>query len=360
LRTLHPLQVCALARLPRGCASSRYRLYQYVKPLKKYNIELHIYSTYPEWLYIRRKNTHSSSGNDFLTLFVSLFRMLVRIIPRLKNADLVFILRDAAPFSLMPLIKFVRSTKKPIIFDFDDAIYLRNKRRISMYISNAHLVFAGNHFLKKWALRINKNCVVIPSVIDLNRYNQKGSYERKRGNLSIGWIGSPGTSPYLRLLTPVLWDLSRQIPFEFRVIGGNTESISGICTRFLKWNETDEIRELSKLDIGVSPLPDNEYTRGKCGVKLLQYMAMGIPSVASPVGIHKDIIVDGWNGFLASNEKEWLQKLRCLIEKQDLRRIMGKNAKRTVAQGYSLDISVDKIANLIRNVYARRIQGLKW
>lgn len=339
------IRVLALTRLPRGCASSRYRAYQYVKPLKKHGIDLVVKPLYPEWLYDMRKRHGGKLIIDALTLVIALSQQIIYSISALK-ADVILIIKDAAPFSLVPLLNLFRRFGKPIIFDFDDAIFLKNKH-VEKYVRLANVVTAGNKTLAGWTKEINPQAVVIPTVLDVNGYSPKTSYDSANKSIVIGWIGSPSTAPYLELLKTVFLKISEAHPVELHIIGGRMREIPGVKIKMIEWSEESEEQEISQFDIGIAPLPDNEWTRGKCGFKLLQYMAAGIPAVASPVGVNQEIIEHGINGFLANTEDEWTNYLSLLIESVDLRKNMGQQARHTVEQRFSLDCISKQVTALI-------------
>lgn len=345
------IRVLALVRLPRGCASSRYRVYQYVEQLKQYGIDLVVKPLYPEWLYNMRKRHNGRLALDILTLVIAIFRQIVHLIA-VSKAHVLLILKDPTPFPLTPILKILKKFGKPIIFDFDDAIYL-NRQYIGDYVYLADRVVVGNETLARWARKRNARTSIIPTVLDVRQYSPKTLYEYISERLRIGWIGSPSTAPYLEMLTPVLKKFAEMYPIEFRVIGGKACEIPGVKIKIIKWSEKTEVQEISQFDIGVAPLPNDKYTRGKCGLKVLQYMAAEIPVVASPVGVHLDIIQHGVNGFLADTEDEWLKFLLLLAENIGLRKAMGQRARQTVEERFSLDFMSKQVAALLKSLFSR-------
>ncbi len=346
------IRVAALVRLPRNCASSRYRAYQYIEPLKKHGIDLVVKSTYPSWIYEIRKSSESRNWLlDGLIVSISLFRVIAYLISAAR-ADIVFIVRDAAPFSLTLLLKFLRKKGKPIIFDFDDAVYLK-ARHIRNYVNVANVVFAGNSELAKWAGKANKSTIIIPSVIDVSRYHTQNCHKNSDSRFVIGWIGSTSTAPFLEIVRPGLQKLGNVVPLELKLIGGSIPEIPGVNTKSIPWSEDIETDEIDNFDVGISPLAEDEFNRGKCGVKALQYMAAGVPVVASPVGVHKKIIKHGVNGFLASSENDWFQYLRLLVQDANLRKVMGQNARESVKKYYSVDVMSRRIANEMWKLISR-------
>jgi glycosyltransferase involved in cell wall biosynthesis len=250
--------------------------------------------------------------------------------------------------------KILKKMGKKIIYDFDDAIFIPSDSKngwntIKEHIKIADLIIVGNSYLADYAKKYNKNVYIVPSVIDIKKYKIKNDYSIK-SNLKIGWIGSPSTAKFIENIRGVLYKLSKEIKFELILIGGKIE-LDGINTKYIEWSEENEVSELPGFDIGISPLPDNEWTRGKCGVKLLQYMTVGLPTVSSPVGVHKDIIQNGVNGFLAHDNNEWYEIIKKLINDQDLRERIGKQARNTIENKYNLEKASNELANLIKGLY---------
>ncbi len=236
----------------------------------------------------------------------------------------------------------------PVIFDFDDAVWLavRSEIGINPYIkrllktekkydkimkSSTHVI-AGNEYLAQHARKLNRKVTVIPTVVDTEFYKPTAGKPDKNKTV-IGWIGSGSTSEYLRLLDNV-W---RRLPgnCEVRFIGGRYGT-AAMEARTIPWSLDTEIKELEAFDVGIMPLPNDEWSKGKCGLKALQYMAMGIPCVASPVGVNTEIIQDGVNGMLAKDEKEWIEKLSLLLEDPALRERLGRAGRKTVEERYSV------------------------
>jgi glycosyltransferase involved in cell wall biosynthesis len=205
------------------------------------------------------------------------------------------------------------------------------------------LVVLENKITKQFAEQYNKNILVITGPIDTERYflSKKGIDNDK---VVIGWIGSSSTTPYLSILFPVFRRLCRTYPNVYiKLIGAAPIDIPDVRVKRVDWDIETEVKELHEFDIGIMPLPDDEWTRGKGGYKLLQYMAVGIPFVASPVGINKDLIKDGVNGFLSATEEEWYEKLSLLIENPEIREKMGLRERDFVVKNYSFEVAAPKL-----------------
>jgi glycosyltransferase involved in cell wall biosynthesis len=183
---------------------------------------------------------------------------------------------------------------------------------------------------------------VIPTVVDLAAY-PKHRNGAPSSTIRIAWIGTPMTATYLRPLIPEFMRLQKKHPqLGFRFIGAGSFSSNGLRTETREWSVTTEAQLLSECDIGIMPLSDTEFTRSKCGLKLIQYMACGLPVVASPVGANCEIVEENRNGFLAANAREWIEKLSALIESAELRKRLGESGRAKVADGYTLEHGLSK------------------
>lgn len=244
---------------------------------------------------------------------------------------------------------FSRS-KAALVFDFDDAIwrldisegnkklgFLKNPGKTAEIIALSDLVIAGNDYLADYARHHNSNVVVIPTVVDARKYPVTNYTDS--GKVVIGWTGSHTTIKHFELAIPVLKLIKEkhQDKVEFRVLGDDSYYNSELNIRGEKWMADSEIKSLSGFHIGIMPLPDDEWSKGKCGLKGLQYMALGIPPVMSPVGVNKQIITHGVNGFLPSTDEEWFNYLSQLIGDPNLRKSVGIKARQTVQDKYSVE-----------------------
>lgn len=267
----------------------------------------------------------------------------------LAKYDCILIQRGAAPFG-PPVFEWVIRFlyRKPIIYDFDDAIWLQPEKKISFlqrWIKSyskvekicrwAHTVVVGNQYLAAYAKRISNNVAIIPTVVDTDKRFIPVTQPKKDKTI-IGWTGSHTTLPYLESLVPVLAGLQQKYDFELMVMANKAPQMIQTSFRFVPWSEEAEVTALQQIDIGIMPLPDDEWTKGKCGFKAIQYMALGKPAVASAVGVNIDIINHGSNGLLCSTEKEWTDNLSLLLENPTKIRELGQAARQTIEERYSL------------------------
>lgn len=269
---------------------------------------------------------------------------------RAGDYDIVFVQREAfITGSSYFERQFAKRSK--LVFDFDDAIWLRdvsdanrkfgflkNPKKTDKIISVSHLVIAGNSYLADYARKLNNNVIVIPTTIDTD-YHKKTNYPSKDNRICIGWTGSITTLRHFEYAIPFLEKLKRKFNdrIYFKVIGEGGYTNAKLGARSVDWSLDKEISELAEFDIGIMPLPDDKWVKGKCGLKGLSYMAMEIPTVMSGVGVNTEIVRNGENGFLAANEKEWVEKISLLIESPDLREKLGKAGRRTVEERYSVN-----------------------
>lgn len=208
-------------------------------------------------------------------------------------------------------------------------------------------VIAGNQYLKSQALPYNKNITIIPTAIDTSRYTIK-DYCRNKKNVTIGWIGSKSSLPFLKELMPAFDQLAAQDNLlELKIICNDFFDCRKMPVVKKMWALEDENADLQEIDIGLAPLPNHEWTKGKCATKLLQYLAAGIPVVCSPVGVHNEIIQEGVNGFFAASPLEWIEKIGLLAKDKALRERIGREGKKTVESSYSLQANIPKFIDII-------------
>ena len=215
---------------------------------------------------------------------------------------------------------------------------------------SSRLVTVGNDYLADYARRAGAKLVeVIPTVIDLERYPMRHEFPENEV-LTIGWIGSPSTAKYVEQIAPALKTVCANGKARVMLIGSGKVNLPGVPFEVIHWSEEDEVSQLQQLDVGIMPLPNNPWERGKCGIKLIQYMACGLPVIASPVGVNTEIVGDGKNGYLASSQSEWISALNQLRDNVEQRRIMGIHGRTKVENQYSLQVSGPRLAKILRDL----------
>jgi len=338
--------------------SSRYRVYQYLDFLKTEGVHCKVSPAISGTGYAKVYNTYRPINKLPYFGLVVLKRLID--LTMMGTGDIVFLQKEVLPQAYPLIEEFIKRLSGKLVFDFDDAIFLlppkrrsllykfRYKNSIPRILTMSDYVIAGNEYLKQYALRFNGNVEVIPTSIDTEAYfvNKK----EKKDKINIGWIGSRSTMFYLDRLRNVLGAIAKRYNICLTVIGPGDYRIDGVETVTRPWRLEREISDLQCFDIGIAPLNNDEWALGKCGCKVIQYMGMGIPAVASPVGINGEIINDGVNGFLADSDEEWIEKLSQLIENEALRQRLGFMGRKTVEERYSIKVNRSKLLEILHKV----------
>lgn len=274
--------------------------------------------------------------------------------------DVYFVQREAF-FLFNAWSEWLAHLRAPVVFDFDDAIWihaisdanrrfavLKNVEKIPRIVSLAHTVLAGNEYLAAWARQHARNVHVVPTCVDTERFRPPAA-RPTAGPVTIGWSGSPSTFSHLRPLMPALERLKAKYGdrVRLRVMGDERFSHAPLQLRGEAWSSDAELDLLREMDIGLMPLPDDAWTRGKCGLKGLVSMSMGAATVMSPVGVNTEIVTHGENGFLARTDDEWVEVLSRLIDDAALRQRVGAAGRETVVQRYSIARWQEPLATLL-------------
>jgi glycosyltransferase involved in cell wall biosynthesis len=314
--------------------SCRYRVLQYLPYLKEKGIDVSIHFYKRKWA-------------DKLKFYHTL-----------GEYDILYIHRR-----LFPPLEFwyLRKKAKKIVYDFDDAVMYRstgskNSRSLSRRVKFAYmmkrvdLVVAGNQFLRSEVLPYNSHVEIIPTSIDLSRYHLKEDHT-KREAVTLGWLGSSSTLKYLRSLLPTLERVYQKHPcFQLKIVCDQFLESSKMPVIKKQWSEEEEEADLKSFDIGLMPLSMDLWSRGKCGLKILQYFGVGVPVVCTPVGINRDIVQDGLNGFWAENESQWEEGILRMIREEELRKEMGLKGRKAVERSYCLEVNAPGILDLLEKV----------
>ncbi|WP_246265310.1 glycosyltransferase family 4 protein [Aromatoleum diolicum] len=270
-----------------------------------------------------------------------------------RKFDLLWIEKELFPDFPAWFERLLHACGIHYVVDYDDAIFhnydmsgnpLRGllRRKIDAVMRNASLVICGNEYLAARARLAGANKVaILPTVVDLDRYSL--STKGESGELIVGWVGSASTVKYLDNVLPALRLLSAEFPVRLRVIGA-TFVAPGIDVECRPWSEGGEVEQIKGFDIGIMPLLDSPWERGKCGYKLIQYMACGVPVIASPVGVNETIVDEGVSGYLASSTEEWVDAFRVLGGNAERRRSMGAQGRAAVEERYCLQVAAPRLA----------------
>lgn len=340
-------------------ASSRMRTFQFLPAMADAGWDVVVSPFFADGQ-LTEKYRHGGYGaTDLLQVFSRRIKMMIRR----KQFDLVWIEKEALPW-LPSSIESWLLRGVPYVLDFDDALfhnYDRHRsslvrsilgRRLDRLMKSASLIVAGNSYLAARAVESGARWVeIMPTVVDLDRYAVASGKEVDP--LRVVWIGSPSTTRYLRLLERPLASLSRKVPFRFRVIGGGEFAIPGVDIESMPWSERAESNAIAECHVGVMPLYDTPWEKGKCAYKLIQYMASGLPGVASPVGANCDVIIEGTNGFFADTEATWVQRLELLLTDATLRDRMGGAGRSLVEAKYCLKVTAPRLIGLLAQVPGR-------
>jgi glycosyltransferase involved in cell wall biosynthesis len=314
-------------------AASRYRALQYLPYLNRAGIETEV---------IR---------------FPGSIRGWLQVLPAVKKADILFIQRKRLPLSVLQALRVLG---KSILYDFDDAVMFKNslsptpyslRRRLAFrrMLRYTDLVIAGNTFLKEEAQRYHGDVRIIPTPIDADRYPPKVYY--RTNHVNIGWIGDHGSIHYMESYKDIWEELGRR----YRDL-----SLTIICDTFIdtrdislirrQWSSEREVEYLQELDIGVMPLFNDLWSQGKCGFKIIQYLAAGVPAVCTPVGINREVVEPGVTGFWAESRQEWVERLSALIDDPEMRQRMGTEGRQKVLEGYTVQACAPRLVNWLKEL----------
>ncbi len=362
------MEILALTKYGTNAASMRQRFLQYRPFLADAGLTLAISPLFDE-NYIT--NLYEQGKRSRVAIAKLYFRRLRAILDSGKHS-LIWVHCESFPYLPAGLENLVFSRQRPVVFDFDDAIFhnydlhdswiVRHllSSKLKGLLARSKVVFAGNDYLAHHATLAHARSVeVVPTVVDIDQYCivDKASDSKPA---SIGWIGTPSTwHEYMAPMLPLLTHVADSCTARIRAVGAGNQAARHPLIDHVDWAEETEIADIQAMDVGIMPLDDTPWSRGKCGYKLIQYMACGLPVVASPVGVNRDIVDHGINGFLAETEQEWDVALRTLIADPALRRTMGKAGRRKIEKQYSLQVQGPRVASLLREIAMRspRLQG---
>lgn len=340
----------------RSGASSRYRSFQYLPAFEAACLRLTVSPLFDD-AFLGHKYAHGSARiSDVLRAFARRL-WAVMTVPR---AAVVVIEYELLPWFPAVLERWLAWRGCRMVVDYDDALFHQYDahpnpwvrrllgRKIATVMRLAHTVVAGNAYLADYARRAGALRVeVIPTVIDLARYPVKDAAGAPEV-FTIGWIGSPTTARYLRDIAPALAQVCQDRRARVRLVGSGPVELPGVPMEVVAWSEETEVDEIRGFDVGIMPLPDEPWARGKCGFKLIQYMACGLPVVASPVGVNSEIVTNDFNGYLATTHVDWVQALDKLLQDADLRRRMGNEGRQRVENHYCLQVSAPRWVELLQ------------
>lgn len=354
------MRVLMLPRYDALGASSRLRMLQFVPSLRAAGVEVEISSLLDDG-YVTDLYEGSVSVWKVARAYIKRIRMLMSA----GRYDVLWVEKELFPWLPAWMEQLLLPDRPALVADYDDAIFHRYDQhhsrivrwllgnKIDAIMRRARLVTAGNDYLAERARAAGaKNVEWLPTVVDLDRYSCSSSKPRTEA-VTVGWIGSPATAGYLLSLTTALENVALCHPIRCIAIGARPDQLRGTIFQAQTWSESGEVDMLKAFDIGIMPLPDEPWERGKCGYKLIQYMACGIPVVASPVGANIDIVQPGESGELAETSDDWTQALIRLASDPHLRQRMGHAGRRRVEKIYSLQSQSGRLIEMLRTAFLR-------
>lgn len=324
-------------------AASRYRVLQYIPYLESKGVETKV-SLYPRTL---KEN--------------------FRFFNELSRYDIVFLQRKR--FN-QPRLGLLRRRAKRILYDFDDSVMYRNskakdpisstrRRRFVQMVKSSDFVIAGNEFLRNQVLPFNPNVEVIPTAINQERYHLK-TYPVEQERVTLGWIGDHGSIHYLEKMKPIFERIGERYPHaELKIVCDTFFDCERVRVVKKNWSSEEEVADLQGFDIGLMPLVDDPWSWGKCGLKIIQYQGVGVPVVCTPVGINKELVEDGANGFWAMTPEEWEEKLSLLIENPSLRERMGREGRKRVMRDTTYEACAPRLFSILTRMMEKSAKGGK-
>lgn len=354
------MKILALMKYGNLAASTRQRLLQFMPHLNAADIEIS-----PSALFDNGYLTAKFQGSTINKAAIAKsYLHRLQVILHARPYDAIWVQYESFPylFGFMERLVFLRG--KPVIYDFDDAIFhqydshknpvvrflLGNK--LQGLLRGSTLAICGNAYLQNYAKQFCKNTIIIPTVVNTDHF-RPAARKAKKERVIIGWIGSPSTWFYVNPLVPLLSKLAAELNLTIRVIGAGPRVQAFPNFEFVEWSEATEVSEIQNMDVGIMPLPDEKWARGKCGYKLIQYMACGVAVVASPVGVNNDLVQPTIHGYLAASNLEWESALRKLVADTKLRSQMGGRGRERIVESYSLKSQGPKLAAALRKALSR-------
>ncbi len=362
------MRILFLTKYPATGASSRYRVYQYLPYLRRHGVDCTVSPFYSESAYALMYLRGRLPGK-ILAVATGWWRRL-RDAWRIRRYDVVFCQREALPFGPLWFEKRVRRLGVPLVFDYDDALFifkpststpvadkLKNPARIPRIMALSHTVFAGNDYLRRQAASYCADARTVLVAEDTDRFSPPGQYEN-RATVVAGWLGSPSTEKYLEIIRRPLEQLARRLEAEGRrlelhIMGGGRFTSPAFTVRHLPWSLEAETAQLPRWDMGLMPLPDEEWSQGKSGGKARTYMAAGVPAVVADIGFNRQLIAHGCTGFLCAGEAQWLTTMLAVACDARLRWRVAQAARAEVESRHSLKVLAPVFLAHLRDVRAR-------
>lgn len=356
LDPLRPIRMLGILKYDSQAASARQRLLQYVPALDAAGIAV-------DWIALfdnRYLQDMNAGRRRSRVRIVKSYLRRLRELPRARTYDVAWIQYEFLPWLPGIAERLGAAFARTIVLDYDDAIFhqydIHRSRLVRAFVGGklqplmqrAAACGCGNEYLADYARRFCADVRILPTVVDVTRYVPAARRPEERP-VTIGWIGSPSTWRYVAPMVPLLQELVRRLGVRVRVVGAGKLGKPAQGIDLIEWSEEDEIAEIQAMDIGIMPLPDELWTRGKCGYKLIQYMACGLPVVASPVGVNSTIVDHGRSGFLASTPEAFVSYIEQLVANPALRTSLGAEGRARAERDYSLQTHAPRFVQMIRD-----------
>lgn len=356
-----PLRVLFLTRYPLEGASSRYRVYQYLPHLRALGVEFTVSSFMSPRMYRLSFTRGQVLSKVALTLMATLRRL--RLLAGWRKYDVIYMQRELFPFGPPLAERWLKRRGVKLVFDYDDALFihkashfnpiatwLRSSGKTYEIFALSDCVMAGNDYLRDVAREYGPRAETFEVAEDTDRIAMRPP-QSNDGEVIIGWLGSSTTVGYIRLIEPALREIARRFPFvRFRIMGGGSFELPGLPIETLEWSLDGELKALASFDIGIMPLPLEDWSRGKSGGKARTYMAAGIPAVCSRIGYNIDLIRDGETGRLVLTQEDWVEALSELITSPELRQRIGEAARADVMARFPVRGQAEAMARILREV----------
>lgn len=339
-------------------ASSRYRTYQYQAFLKEVGFQNRCFPLFTND-YLQDRYTKGRRGSRFVDFYQRRWSDMERI----KDCELAVIEKELLPYLPAAFEKRAFQAARHKILDFDDAVFMNYQlhpnpvvrlalqKKIDRLMAMSDGVIGGSRFLCEYALQHAQQVWYVPTTVDVEKYSLHD--HDHDGLISVGWIGTPWSARYLPVIRGALQRVAREVSVRLIVVGAPAPQWEGIQSQSVPWSEEKEAEWIRWMDIGIMPLVDSPFERGKCGLKILQYMAAGVVPVASDVGGNRDLITPGVDGFLCSKEEEWVESLLDLARNPERRAQIGQAARTKAEKEFSLSVWAPRLAGIYREVGER-------
>lgn len=357
------MRVLFLTQTTEQGPSSRVRGYQMAAQLRHLGITCDV-SPGVGQLFYPTVYSHSVVALKAPFYATALLKRLIQL-PRMRHYDIVIAQKPVLPHVFPLFERLLHGLKIPFVFDLDDALFVRdrNPKILPAILERAAAVTVGNDFLRRYAACFNPRCHLIPSSVDLSQFEPKKQFSSD-GIIHLGWIGSRSSWAHLNALRGPLENflekekkaqlilMADRLPPEWHSLARSGRA------EFHRWSLDTEKSWLARFDIGLAPLLPGPWSEGKCGYKLVQYLAQGLPVIASPVGVQSEMVHEGKNGFLAATPQEWKSKLSLLISKKEDWEKMGRTSRHLAEQNYSLAKQAQKFKSLLEELCREKTSPL--